>query len=133
MELMTLERRFYYDNTNGRVLFDSGEIMDTNLQIKQMTVDEEISLHPMLNEYDREKISYLSFEYGHFPEDSFDGLLSLEVDLITSELIFNKMVYDPDTDLPIETKLENRILELEIENLELYETVANLYESMLGG
>lgn len=128
-----MKRRFYYDNTNGRVLFDSGEVTDTNLQVRQVSVDEEISTHPLLNEYDREEISYLEFEYGHFPKDSFDGLLSLEVDLITNELIFNKMVYDPDIDLPIETKLENRILELETENLELYETVANLYESMLGG
>ena len=102
--------------------------------IKESSISEDLEYAYELRGYTLDDLIIKEYEYGYFPEGYFDNVV-ISYNLLTNELVSTPRAEEihPITLSEQNIELQRINAELVLENLELYEAVANLYESMLGG
>lgn len=116
--------RFYFSKASGNLIYMCPEA--NGIGVQKSNISEDLLYVLELKDFTIEDLIVKEFDYGHFPEGHFEDVDSISLDLASDELIFVRRV--EETFIPFEI----RIQQLELENVELHETIAMLYESALG-
>lgn len=109
-------RKIFYDNVNGNIILDKGEMQDG---VIEETIDEIISKFTALSERNRDTFDVLELPYGAYESDFLEGRL-IGVNLETKEPLFEYHNSDNPSEPIIPDKpFSVQIAELKTENVAL--------------
>lgn len=123
-------RRIYFDKQTGNVIVDTGERSGA---VIETTVEQDFETYRALAERVPETVDYIQLEYGQYAQD-FAECSGYRVNPETREIEFSYPDLQNPEALPVFQKpLSEQIAELRTENLTLMESIAELYETLIGG
>ena len=127
---MEIGRKIYFDKSNGNVILDTGERVGS---VVLTTVDYDFTVYNVLIDRDRSTVGVIELEYGQYAQD-FREYNGYRVNPDTRELEFSYP--DPNEEQPQEPvyqkSLSKEVEELQLEDLNNKEAIADLYTMQLG-